>query len=181
EVRRRPPAGTLLPLGGGRGRRDRPGGRRRRYGLGEDAADASERGRACRSRRARPRGRPMRALPVPGAASLSAAARRTRIVRGALAIALVVLVLLAAFARRHPTVGPPGSLPVRSGDMVVLDLSASIGSDPFSRIGETLRRLVASHGRYGLVVFSNVAYEALPPGSPASAFEPLIRYFTAPA
>ena len=48
--------------------------------------------------------------------------------------------------------------------MVVLDLSASISSDTFSRIGETLRKLVATDGRYGLVVFSNVAYEALPPG-----------------
>jgi len=30
-------------------------------------------------------------------------------------------------------------------------------------------------------VFSNVAYEALPPGTPATALRPLIRYFTAPA
>jgi hypothetical protein len=65
--------------------------------------------------------------------------------------------------------------------MVVLDLSASISSDTFSRIGETLRRLVATGGRYGLVVFSNVAYEALPPGSPSSALRPLIRYFTVPS
>jgi hypothetical protein len=64
--------------------------------------------------------------------------------------------------------------------MVVLDLSASISSDTFSRIGETLRKLVATGGRYGLVVFSNVAYEALPPGSPSSALRPLIRYFTVP-
>jgi hypothetical protein len=63
----------------------------------------------------------------------------------------------------------------------VLDLSASISSDTFSRIGETLRKLVATGGRYGLVVFSNVAYEALPPGTPASALRPLIRYFTVPA
>ena len=38
----------------------------------------------------------------------------------------------------------------------------------------------STDGRYGLVVFSNVAYEALPPGSPASALRPLIRYFTVP-
>ncbi len=65
--------------------------------------------------------------------------------------------------------------------MVVLDLSASISSDTFNRIGETLRKLVATNGRYGLVVFSNVAYEALPPGTPASALRPLIRYFTVPS
>src|SRR5262249_47908957 len=36
-------------------------------------------------------------------------------------------------------------------------------------------------GRYGLVVFSDVAYEALPPGSPAAALKPLVRFFTLPA
>jgi hypothetical protein len=65
--------------------------------------------------------------------------------------------------------------------VIVLDLSASISSDTFSRVGETLRELVASGGRYGLVVFSDVAYEALPPGTPASALEPLIRYYTVPS
>jgi hypothetical protein len=30
------------------------------------------------------------------------------------------------------------------------------------------------------VIFSNVAYQALPPGSPASALSPLVRYFTLP-
>jgi hypothetical protein len=122
----------------------------------------------------------MKALPVPGAAALSRAARRTRLVRTALALALIVLVLLASAAARHPGVRQPSALPVRSGDMIVLDLSASISSDTFSRIGETLRKLVATGGRYGLVVFSNVAYEALPPGSPASALRPLVRYFTIP-
>jgi len=64
--------------------------------------------------------------------------------------------------------------------MIVLDVSASISPDTFSRIGETLRKLVSTRGRYGLVVFSNVAYEALPPGTPASALRPLIRYFEVP-
>lgn len=122
----------------------------------------------------------MRAFPVPGARSFSRIARRTALIRGALAVALVVLVLGIAAAARHPGVRQPSSLPVRSGDMIVLDLSASISSDTFSRIGETLRKLVATGGRYGLVVFSGVAYEALPPGTPASALRPLIPYFTVP-
>lgn len=123
----------------------------------------------------------MRAIPLPGVRGFSRIARRTVAVRVFLGAALVALILAAAAAGRHPGVRRPSSLPVRSGDMIVLDLSASISSDTFSRIGETLRKLVATGGRYGLVVFSNVAYEALPPGSPASALEPLIRYFTVPA
>src|SRR5437870_3727832 len=123
----------------------------------------------------------MTAIPVPGARALSRNARRTALVRGALAVTTCALVLLVAAAGRHPRAGQPSSLPVRSGDVIVLDLSASISSDTFSRIGDTLGKLVATGGRFGLVVFSNVAYEALPPGTPASALRPLIRYFTLPA
>jgi hypothetical protein len=122
----------------------------------------------------------MSLIPLAGARALSRVARRTTLVRGALGVALVGLVLLAAAVSRHPA-HQQQSLPVHSGDMVVLDLSASISADTFNRIGGTLRKLVETGGRYGLVVFSNVAYEALPPGTPASALEPLIPYFTIPA
>src|SRR5258708_35838569 len=64
--------------------------------------------------------------------------------------------------------------------MIVLGLPPCLASDPCSRIGESLPELVAKGGRYGLVVFSSTAYEALPPGTPASALKPLIRYFTLP-
>jgi hypothetical protein len=120
-------------------------------------------------------------VPVPGGHGLSRLARRTALIRAILAVALVLLVLFAAETARHPGARQPGALPVHSGDMIVLDLSASISSDTFSRIAETLRKLVATRGRYGLVVFSAVAYEALPPGTPGSALAPLIRYFTVPA
>ncbi len=122
----------------------------------------------------------MRAIPVAGARGFARLARRTTLIRGLLAVALVALVVCAAAAARHPSVRKPSLLPAKSGDMIVLDLSASISSDTFNRIGETLRKLVASNGHYGLVIFSNVAYEALPPGTPASALEPLVRYFTVP-
>jgi von Willebrand factor type A domain len=120
-------------------------------------------------------------VPVPGGRRLSRLARRTALIRALLAVALVLLVLFAAESARHPGARKPSALPVHSGDMIVLDLSASISSDTFSRIAETLHKLVATNGRYGLVVFSDVAYEALPPGTPASALEPLIRYFTVSA
>ena len=106
----------------------------------------------------------MRAIPVPGARGFSRIARRTALIRVALAVALVVLVLLVAEAGRHPGVRRPSSLPVHSGDMIVLDLSASISSDTFSRIGETLRKLVATGGRYGLVVFSECSVRGAAPG-----------------
>jgi len=71
-------------------------------------------------------------------------------------------------------------LPTHADTVLVLDLSASISSDTYSRIGGTIAALARSGGRFGLVVFSDIAYEALPPGTPASDLAPLVRYFTLP-
>jgi hypothetical protein len=122
----------------------------------------------------------MSVVPFAGASGLVSIAMRTLLVRVALAVVLVELVLVTAAEARHPHSSSAEALPARSGDVIVLDLSASISQDTYSRIGETLRQLVATGGRYGLVVFSGVAYEALPPGTPASALRPLVRYFTLP-
>ena len=62
----------------------------------------------------------------------------------------------------------------------MLDVSASISSDTYSRIGGTLAALSRSGGRFGLVVFSDEAYAALPPGVPAADLAPFVRYFTLP-
>ena len=61
---------------------------------------------------------------------------------------------------------------------MVLDLSSSISAITYRQIEQTLRELIASGGRYGLVVFSDIAYEALPPQTPARELEPLLSYFT---
>jgi hypothetical protein len=120
----------------------------------------------------------MRTIPYAGLRAFAQIAARTTLARAALSIALVALVLATAAAARHPQLNEPTFTPPHAGGIVVLDLSASISSDTYSRIGQTLRQIVRRGGRYGLVVFSNIAYEALPPGTPASALQPLERYFT---
>jgi len=120
----------------------------------------------------------LRTIPYAGARVFAQIAARTTLARAALSIALVALVLATAAAARHPQLNEPQFTPPHAGGIVVLDLSASISADTYSRIGETLRQIVRRGGRYGLVVFSDVAYEALPPGTPASALQPLVRYFT---
>jgi hypothetical protein len=119
-------------------------------------------------------------IPLADPAPLRPAARRTVIVRAGAAVGLLALAALAILLGRHPDVHEVRFLPQRSSGIVVLDLSASISSETYSRIGQTLSELSSSRGRYGLVVFSDNAYEALPPGSPASALEPMIRFFTLP-
>jgi hypothetical protein len=120
-------------------------------------------------------------IPIADVRELRPAWRRTRVIRVVLAGALVALVLLAALDASRPTSHPLTFLPRASNGIVVLDLSASISSDTFNRIGKTLDQFAATNGRYGLVVFSDVAYEALPPGTPSSALEPYARYFKVPA
>jgi hypothetical protein len=44
-------------------------------------------------------------------------------------------------------------------------------------VGELLRRLIRAGNPTGLVVFSDVAYELMPPGTPAKELRPLLRFF----
>ena len=147
------------------------------YPSPRETSDRTTSGRLEPGRRSRGR---VSSVPYTGARALARLAARTMLARAALAVVLIALVVAAALSARHPRLDKQPLLPPDAGGLLVLDLSASIGSDTFSRIGETLRELVARGGRYGLVVFSTTAYEALPPGTPASALAPLVRYFTLP-
>jgi len=111
--------------------------------------------------------------------AIAPATRRTLALR--LLLGLAVLGTAAAvvvLARGGETAPVP--LPAGSDGLVVLDLSASISSDTYARIGGTLDRLAGSGGRYGLIVFSDTAYLALPPGTPAAELRPFARRFDLP-
>jgi len=122
----------------------------------------------------------MTSIPLADAGALRPAARRTLVVRVGLALALVGLVVAAVVVSRHSHTQTIVALPAHSSAIVVLDVSASISADTYSRIGGTLSSLARSGGRYGLVVFSDQAYEALPPGTRAADLAPLVRYFQLP-
>jgi hypothetical protein len=119
-------------------------------------------------------------IPLADAGALRPAARRTFLVRAVLAAVLLGLVVATVLVSRHPDTRTIVTLPAHSSAIVVLDVSASISADTYARIGATLSSLARSNGRYGLVVFSDQAYEALPPGTPAADLQPLVRYFTVP-
>jgi hypothetical protein len=119
-------------------------------------------------------------IPLADAAELRRRARPARLLTALLAAAAIgcaVAALLVARSPRTRTLVPLGR---NANAVLVLDLSASISADTFSRIGGTLRGLSASSGRFALVIFSDLAYEALPPGTPAVDLTPLIRFFTIP-
>jgi hypothetical protein len=120
-------------------------------------------------------------LPLADAPSLRPAARRTAVVRSGLAAA-ILLALTAAYA-----LAPNGDLANAlasggTGSVVVLDVSGSITDHGSAQIQHTLAdeiRTAGPGGRVGLVLFSDVAMEALPPSAPARALQQFRRFFIA--
>jgi len=119
-------------------------------------------------------------IPLTDAPGLRTFARRTLLVRSTLALVCVGAAVAAVLVSRQPHTRSIVPLPSKGDTVLVLDLSASISSDTFSRIGGTLSTLARSGNRFGLVVFSDQAYEAMPPGTPAADLTPFVRYFTLP-
>jgi von Willebrand factor type A domain len=121
-----------------------------------------------------------RQLPVADAPLLGGAARRVRLVRavliGALALLVAAAVVLAARARAQ---GAPAA-PAATGRTteIVLDLSGSVGGSTFRVASNALGKLAASRSPVGLVLFSDTAEEALPPGSPPAELRPFARILT---
>jgi hypothetical protein len=99
---------------------------------------------------------------------------RTRLVRVVLVVAALALLAGAAASARGLDSGRTSGLPTASG-VAVVDLSLSIGPNDYRTIRATLQRLIDSGGSLGLVMFSDVPYEMLPPGSPARELAPILR------
>ena len=122
----------------------------------------------------------MTTIPFGELEAIAPATRRTLVLRVFLGLATVITAG-AVFVLGRGASAPPVLLPAGSDGLVVLDLSASISSDTYARIGGTLDRLAGTGGRYGLIVFSDTAYLALPPGTPASELQSFARRFDLPA
>jgi hypothetical protein len=121
------------------------------------------------------------AIPLADLGRLRDAARRTTRLRllAVLGVAAAAAAALVVSLRTHPQTA--AFLPIGTNGIVVLDVSASISNETYARIAGTLDRLATSHSRYGLVLFSDTAYQALPPGTPARELEAFRRFFTVPA
>ncbi len=119
-----------------------------------------------------------RAIPTPDAAALRRARLRTGVVRVAL-VALACGLLGAAFLSARSLEPKSSELtPGGRSGVVVIDLSLSIVSRDYARVRGVLERLIRADNPMGLVVFSDTAYELLPPRTPAKELRPLLRFFT---
>ena len=104
----------------------------------------------------------------------------TRILRLGFAATAITLVSLAAWSSRDLETGERGLLRTGETGVVVIDLSLSIEGEDYSVVRRALRQLIAENANIGLVVFSDTAYELLPPGTPASQLRPLLRLLVPP-
>lgn len=105
-------------------------------------------------------------------------AERTTLVRVTLALALAATLAALLLLARTAGSGRAAVLPsgAKTG-VVVLDMSASVTGPAFERIGTVVRGLVLANQSIGLVMFSDVAYELLPPNSPPTALQQFLRFF----
>lgn len=107
-------------------------------------------------------------------------ARRTWFLRILFAAAAAALLLAAAASARNLDTREQGLLPSGTTGVVVVDLSLSIADEDYHEVRRVLRGLIEANSRIGLVVFSDVAYELLPPGTPASELRPMLRLLVPP-
>jgi hypothetical protein len=113
-------------------------------------------------------------IPLSDVRTLAEPVRRTAVVRWTLAAALIATLLAAAWLARSP--GASGVQLAQGGKsgVVVLDMSASIGSAR-RRLTEPFEYLAQTGQEFGLVLFSSVAYEAIPPGTESTELRGFLR------
>jgi len=93
----------------------------------------------------------------------------------ALAATLAGTVLLARSAGAgRAAVLPQGA----TTGCIVLDMSASISGPVYERVATTLKGIVSANQSICLVMFSDTAYELLPPNSPPGALLQFVPFFT---
>jgi hypothetical protein len=110
---------------------------------------------------------------------LRRAAFRTSAVRIGLAAALAATLTGIFLLARSAGAGRAAVLPAgATTGCVALDMSASISGPVYARVATTLRGIVNANQAICLVMFSDTAYELLPPNSPPGALLQFLPFFT---
>ena len=95
-----------------------------------------------------------------------------------LGLALLGTLTLLFLSARHAGAGRAAVFPQGTDTGVVaLDMSASISGPTYARVATTLRGIAAANQSVGLIMFSDTAYELLPPNSPPAALTAFVPFF----
>jgi hypothetical protein len=118
------------------------------------------------------------ATPLGDLPRLTRRAERTSILRAGLALALAAALAGAILLARTSGSGHADLLPegTKTG-VLVLDMSGSVSGGAFQAASRVVHTLALANQAMGLVMFSDNAYELLPPNSPASALSAFERFF----
>jgi hypothetical protein len=110
--------------------------------------------------------------------ALQRQATRTSLLRIVLALALAGTLAALLLDARSAGSGRAAVFPqgTKTG-VVALDMSASISGPVYARVATTLRGIVNANQSIGLVMFSDTAYELLPPNSPPAALLQFVPFF----
>ena len=119
-------------------------------------------------------------LPTSAVRELEQPARRTFARHIALALGAVALLTLIFMLSTRLSARPTSYFASGGGGVVVLDLSTSVEPGKYRRIQRVLRSLSQTSTRIGLVVFSDVAYEMLTPGTRGDELRALLPFFDPP-
>ena len=116
-------------------------------------------------------------IPLADARPFARRLLRGRVLRLGLAAAIAALALAALVVSLRLDRETASGFGSDEGGVLVLDVSTSIGQDTHQQIAQVLRDASRSGGRLGLVVYSDTAYEALPPGTPSVELGRFARFF----
>lgn len=117
-------------------------------------------------------------LVLADAARLARGARSTTLLRAVLAVVLIAVLAAALVTTLSGETGEAPLAEAGKTTVLVLDVSSSVQPRVYRQVGATIDRAIREGGRFGVVLFSDVAYEMVPPGTPAGELAGLRRFFT---
>jgi len=118
------------------------------------------------------------AIPLADLGALRQPLVRTTATRLGLLVALAALIAISIWRATQLSANALSFLPHRSSTILVLDQSKSVYLSGYREIAGVLDAFATADAPVGLVMFSDSAYELLPPGSHGSELRPLLRYYT---
>jgi hypothetical protein len=119
-----------------------------------------------------------RGIPYSDPAALERPAQRTTILRVVLGVALCALLVAELALARREAPEQQGFVPQGTSGVVVLDLSESVFKGWFPQIQKAFTKIADAKDPAGLIIFSDTAYELLPPGAPGAELKKVARFFT---
>lgn len=103
---------------------------------------------------------------------------RTTVTRLGLLVALAALASVSIWRATQLQASALSFLPRETSTILVLDQSKSVYLSGYREIAGLLRTFADADAPVGLIMFSDSAYELLPPGSHGEELRPLLRYYS---